>query len=306
MKWNQWMIGKNIFYTPLQLKFRKGMSKSFYLTASCIVVFFTPLTNAQTSPFVKLTVGGLFANPSQNQIITFDHVYWKRLVSNNHWVSQIYGGISAGARVHLTSLLEKESVYIIMHIPVGMDAFYNADDHDMWNTTLQLNNGLLFRDAFLALITQYKNTVRAIVSAHTHENELRALYQDQTLTNMEVLDVGVPGITPNHYNNPGMQVYLYNDKFQLTEAKTYYTTPAPAPWQTYSFLNDYACPKNSILFSCVSKNILPKLPSWKLQPQPIPGNPYEINYPVRNSNYDPAPYSSWLAILDTIQVVPIV
>ncbi|VEB36468.1 acid sphingomyelinase-like phosphodiesterase [Legionella sainthelensi] len=199
----------------------------------------------------------------------------------------------------------KESVYIIMHIPVGMDAFYNGDHHDMWNTTLHLNNGLLFRDAFLALMTQYKSTIRAVVSAHTHEDELRALYPDQALMNMEVLDVGVPGVTPNHFNNPGVQVYLYDNTFQLTEAKTYYTTPNPSGWKSYSFQNDYACKKNSTLFSCVSTNILPQLPAWKLEPQPIVGNPYEMNYPVRNSGYNPSPFSSWLAILDTIQVVPI-
>lgn len=199
----------------------------------------------------------------------------------------------------------KESVYIIMHIPVGMDAFYNSDDHDMWNTTLILNNGLLFRDAFLALMTQYQSTIRAVLSAHTHENELRALYQNQTLMNMEVLDVGVPGITPNHFNNPGMQVYLYDNTFQLTETKTYYTTPVPSGWKTISFQNDYSCTKNSTLFSCLATNILPQLPTWKLEPQPIPGNPYEMDYSVRNAGYNPAPYSSWLAILNTIQVVPI-
>lgn len=81
--------------------------------------------------------------------------------------------------------------------------------------------------------------------------------------------------------------------------------PVPGSWKSYSFQNDYACPKNSLMFSCVSMNILPKLPIWKLQPQPILGNTYEINYPVRNSGYDPATFSSWLAILDAIQVVPI-
>ena len=65
-----------------------------------------------------------------------------------------------------------EAVYIAMHIPVGEDAFNHGKD--MWNDTLLLNNGLRFRDAFLALAAQYKNTIRVVMSAHTHLAELRA------------------------------------------------------------------------------------------------------------------------------------
>jgi len=197
-----------------------------------------------------------------------------------------------------------EFVYIIMHIPVGMDAFYNLDDHDMWNSTLILNNGLRFRDAFLATMEKYKTNIRAVLSGHTHENELRALYSSKTLKEISVLDLGVPGVTPSHFNNPAMQVYLFDNTFQLNEIKTYYTTPTPTNWKIYSFLNDYNCPKNSTIFFCVSLKILPQLPIWKLKPQPLIDNPYELNYPVRAPDYNPSP-SNWLAILDAIQVIPV-
>jgi len=203
-----------------------------------------------------------------------------------------------------------ESVYILMHIPVGKDAFYNHGG-DMWNNTLFIDNipnagdHLLFRDAFLALTTFYKSTIRAIISAHTHENELRALYPDQHLMQMDILDVGLPGITPNHFTNPGMQVYLYDRSFKLTEAKTFYTTPIPGTWTAYSFQNDYHCEKNSSMFDCVSTKILPKLPFWKKQAQPIAGNAYQINYSVKNQTYSQNT-NTWLAILDAMQVVPIV
>lgn len=199
-----------------------------------------------------------------------------------------------------------ESVYIIMHVPVGMDAFTNYVHKDMWNATLTLNNGKLFRDAFLALMTQYKSIVLAVFSAHTHEDELRALYPDQTMMSMEVLDVGIPGITVNHFNNPGTQVYAFDKSYQLTEAKTYYTTPVPSGWNSFSFKNDYICPINSTMFSCVSLNILPNLPAWiATTPQPIPGNPYEMDYSVRNLSYT-ASTSTWVNILSAIQVIPII
>ncbi len=196
-----------------------------------------------------------------------------------------------------------EAVYIAMHIPVGTDAFNHGND--MWNDTLVLSNGKKFRDNFLALMEQYKANVRGVMSAHTHLGELRTLYPSQTLTSMSVLNVGIPGITPQHLNNPGMQIYLYDQQYQLTEAKTFFTTPTPGSWSSYSFQNDYACPTGSTLFACVTTQIIPNLPAWKLAPQPIPNNPYQLDYPVRAPGYTPIPYSTWLAILEAIQVVPI-
>lgn len=195
-----------------------------------------------------------------------------------------------------------ESVYIAMHIPVGTDAFNHGND--MWNDTLILSNGLKFRDAFLALVEQYKSNIRTVISAHTHLDEFRALYDNTALSNYMVLDVGVPGITPQHFNNPGMQIYLYDNTYQLVEQKTYYTTPNPGVWISYSYLHDYACPSGSTMFLCSSSQILAQLPGWKLQPQPIMNNPYETNYSVRVPTYDPTGITSWLQILNTIQVIP--
>lgn len=197
-----------------------------------------------------------------------------------------------------------ESVYIIMHIPVGMDAFSNqAPYFDLWNTTLKLRGNMYFRDYFLAIVTAHKNIIRAILSGHTHEDELRGLYPNQSLQSMDVLDVGIPGITPNHKNNPGIQIYGFNKSFQLTNVKTYYTTPVPSGWTSFSFQTDYNCPPSSTIFTCMSINILQQqLPIWKLNPtQP---NPYSLDYPLRNLTFDPSP-STWEKILDTIQVVPI-
>ena len=196
-----------------------------------------------------------------------------------------------------------ESVYLAMHIPVGDDAFNHGDD--MWNDTLLLNNGLTFRNAFLALVAQYKTNIRAVMTAHTHLDELRALYADSAFTNLSVLDVGLPGITPQHYNNPGMQIYLYDNTYNLTDAKTFYTTPVPGIWQTYSYQHDYGCAAGSTMFSCLSTNILPNIPAWLAAPQPIAGNPYELDYSVRVPTYDPSNggYSSWLAILNSIRVI---
>jgi len=98
MEQNKWIL----------CKLHQGMRKKIYLVA-VFFGFFIPLAmSAQASPYVTLTVGELFADPSLNQSITFDPSYWKRLIANHTSVSQIYGGISAGLRIPLTSIWEVE------------------------------------------------------------------------------------------------------------------------------------------------------------------------------------------------------
>ncbi len=197
-----------------------------------------------------------------------------------------------------------DAVYLAMHIPVGNDAFNHSED--MWNSKLVLGNGKKFRDNFLSLMSQYQDTVRIFMAGHTHLSELRALYADTALTNLSVLGVGIPSITPQHYNNPGLQVYLYDNNYRLNEAKTFFTTPNASNWKNYSFQDDYSCPKNTSMLECVQKAFLPQLSDWKFAPQPIPHNRYEMNFSLRAPYIDPSTggLSSWLEILNAIQVVP--
>nr|MDQ2993681.1 metallophosphoesterase [Pseudomonadota bacterium] len=233
--------------------------------------------------------------------IIFSHEYYQSGATQREqaqqqmdWLAQQLA--SAGAN--------HEGVYIAMHIPIGKDAFNHGAD--MWNDTLLLNNGLKFRDSFLALMSQYKQNVRAVLTGHTHFNEYRALYADQSLTNLSVLGVGVPGITPNHYNNPGMQIYLYDPAYQLTEAKTFFTTPDISEWKSYSFQNDYACSKNSTMLNCVAQSLLPNLAKSNRADELLLQNQYQTNYALRAPNFDPSKggYSDWFTILNAIQVVP--
>lgn len=184
-----------------------------------------------------------------------------------------------------------EAVYIGMHIPIGSDAFNHGED--MWNDKIKLRNGMTLRANFLALAEQYKDTIRVVMSGHTHYNELRALYADTALSRLSVLDLGVPGITPNHYNNPAMQVYLYDVKHHLVDQKTYYTTPTPKEWLSYSFINDYGCNRNTTLLQCANR-VLTNLPADK----------YKMNFPTRAPGYDPSSVTSWETILQAVKITP--
>jgi predicted phosphodiesterase len=198
-----------------------------------------------------------------------------------------------------------EAVYIAMHIPMGADAFNHGED--MWNNTFKLNNGLTLRTAFLKLMADYKNTVRIVLSGHTHFTEIRALYADRAFTNLSVLGLGVPGLTPQHYNNPGIQEYTFDASFRLTEAKTHYTTPAAGSWNNYLFKNDYSCPQFFVtLLDCVPLRVIPYLAKWKLDLQSNLQNPYAAEFSLHAANYDPTlgDFSNWTAILNAVQVGP--
>jgi hypothetical protein len=187
-----------------------------------------------------------------------------------------------------------EAVYIGMHMPVGDDAFNHSQD--MWNDKITLRNGMTLRNAFLALADEYKDTIRLIMSGHTHFNEIRALYADSAQTRLSVLDVGLPAITPNHNSNPAMQVYLYNSDYQTVEQKTYYTTPQPGTWMSHSFQNDYQCARASTLLSCTFAKLLTNTSAI---------DQYKSNYSVHAANYDPTKYASWQAILNEMKVTPV-
>lgn len=184
-----------------------------------------------------------------------------------------------------------EAVYIGMHIPMGDDAFNHSED--MWNDKIKLRNGMTLRNAFLMLMDQYKDTIRVVMSGHTHYNEMRAMYPDTALSRLSVLDLGVPGITPNHYNNPGFQLYLFDTRYQLVDQKTFYTTPTPSAWLSYSFIDDYQCGWNVTLLQCANR-VLPQLPQ----------DLYKKNFPARAVGYDPNGVSSWDAILQAVKLAP--
>ncbi len=160
---------------------------------------------------------------------------------------------------------KKEQVYIAMHIPVGHDSL-NPIHHDMWNASIILNGhetpsieGLSLRNGFLNLLITYKNTIRALVSGHTHKETYRVIHADSTYYNPTVLALGVRGVSPMFGNNPGMQVYFYDNIYRLMDAKTFYTTPDPGEWYNTYFRSDYACPPNTTMHTCILNQGIPSV-----------------------------------------------
>jgi len=143
---------------------------------------------------------------------------------------------------------KNEKVYIAMHVPPGTDAYSNKT---MW-TELSKNQDWL--NSFLALTTRYKATIAGILYGHTHMDEVRRLY-DSTGSNITEIAISCPGVTPQHYNNPGFKVVQYDPASkELMDFTTYFTTPSAKKWgdSSYTFSKVYNCPSRTSIYSRLS------------------------------------------------------
>jgi len=156
----------------------------------------------------------------------------------------------------------KEKVYIAMHIPPGVDAY--AFDHQsatpyMWAHLPSESNTWLHQ--FLKLTTTYQSTISGIFYGHTHMDELRRIY-DSTGTKITEVAISCPGITPQHYNNPGFKLVYYDSTtFQPTDFETFYSTPSAASWGdlSYRFSDIFHAEKGVDIYGSVSKQSLSTL-----------------------------------------------
>ncbi len=133
---------------------------------------------------------------------------------------------------------KNEKVYIAMHVPPGLDAYYYKSDTvnaGMWASNIQPQYYWLNR--FLTIIANNKKNIAGILYGHTHMDELRRLY-DSTGTTITALAISCPAITPLHHNNPGFKLVRYDATTKaMLDFTTYYTSPTAASWgnASYSF-----------------------------------------------------------------------
>ena len=175
-----------------------------------------------------------------------------------------------------------EQVYIAMHIPPGLDAYGSTN---MWKSISY--QGTTIQNAFLDLMNQYQGIVKGLFTGHTHMDEIRKLAnRDGELT---VVALSIPGVTPEHGNNPGFKSFIYSsDDYTLLDSTTFYTTPMQSDWgnTTYSFAQDYGCQSRAI------KACIAALPESNLA---IDMN---VDYAVKNPAYS----SDWDSIDAAIDV----
>lgn len=155
-----------------------------------------------------------------------------------------------------------EKVLITMHIPPGNDAYKygkNPANASMW--VRNTGPGVSWENRFLSLIDQYQNSVSGILYGHTHMDEIRRLY-DSTGNQVTAVAISCPGVTPQHNNNPGFKLVLF-DKInkELIDFTTFYTLPSAVAWGnlTYSFNNQFGFPLGQSLYKNVRSSSLSDL-----------------------------------------------
>lgn len=80
-----------------------------------------------------------------------------------------------------------------------------------------------YQQRFIKILQENQQHFAAItlLSAHTHRDEIRKI----TLADgRAIYDFSTPAISRIYYNNPGMKIFDLNDKLQLENFTTYYTT----------------------------------------------------------------------------------
>lgn len=134
-----------------------------------------------------------------------------------------------------------EKVYIAMHVPPGVDAYSGKD---MWKA--QATGSANWQNIFLRLTEQYQATIAGILYGHTHMDEVRRLY-DSTGTRITEVAISSPGVTPNHFNNPGFKIVRYDSvSKELVDFTTCYTRVGSNTWgnNTYTFSAAYGAGKD--------------------------------------------------------------
>ncbi len=123
----------------------------------------------------------------------------------------------------------KSKLWLACHVPPGMDVNATLSG----TGTCAQNTQAMWSDScntvFLKLWQQYAPNIPAGFAGHTHMDDFRLLYNDNTpIAFMHI----TPAISPLFTNNPGFQVINYNKAtFSLVDAQTYYlnlnaTTPS--------------------------------------------------------------------------------
>lgn len=150
-----------------------------------------------------------------------------------------------------------DKAYIAMHIPPGNDAYGVTHQRYPYNWIETKPSGTgNWNNDFLQVIANHSPTITGILYGHTHMDELRRLY-DPTDKIITEVAISCPGVTPQHYNNPGFKIVTYdNASKELLDFTTYHTIPSATAWGTavYNFNREFAYSSSNTMFENLSKD----------------------------------------------------
>ena len=139
-----------------------------------------------------------------------------------------------------TAKEHKQNVWIIFHIPPGVDAWSTLKEgHTVayWDALHKDRDSRTFTDKFQELVQTYSPNIKGIFSGHTHMDHFRLIF-DKSHNPLAYVHI-TPAISPQFGNNPGFQVLTYDAvSFSVTDFDTYYYDGAA--WkEEYDFDSTY-------------------------------------------------------------------
>lgn len=150
-----------------------------------------------------------------------------------------------------------DKVIIAMHIPPGNDAYAvhkNRPEVNFWAHRPSRQNSWL--NQFIQYTHSFKPEIVGILYGHTHMDEVRRIFNDTSnnVSNLTEVAISAPGITPQHYNNPGFKTISFDSKSkELLDFETYYTTPQATAYGnlSYRFSDEFDCGEGVTIFDCL-------------------------------------------------------
>jgi hypothetical protein len=147
-----------------------------------------------------------------------------------------------------------EHVWMVHHIPWGIDPYST-----LHSNAASCAAGIVpflkepYASAFVSLLREYGDLLRASFSGHVHYDDFRLLLDDQAKA--IGVDKVVPAISPIFGQNPGFQIFRYDRASALpTDFSTFYLANldkaenrAAAEWRLeYTFTEAYRQPRYSV------------------------------------------------------------
>jgi hypothetical protein len=123
-----------------------------------------------------------------------------------------------------TAKKNKQNVWIVLHIPPGVDTWSTVKKgHTVayWDDLHKDRDSRTFTDRFEELVQMYSPIIKGIFSGHTHMDHFRLIF-DKSHNPLAYVHI-TPAISPEYGNNPGFQVLTYDaGSFSVADFDTYY------------------------------------------------------------------------------------
>ena len=180
----------------------------------------------------------------RHRIIVVNSVFFSNLYENSCGSeTQNPGGDEMS---WLAAVLDEDSnagdrVWLLMHIPVGINDYNTVKDEEAGSSPVEFWKPVYTRD-FLDLILKYSKTVQVVFAGHTHMDDFRIIgIKGMSL----VVNKLVPSISPIFRNNPAFQVYRFDGSTgAISTYGTYYlanlsTAEGPTKPEELQWLSEY-------------------------------------------------------------------